>query len=146
MAEDPLSDREVVVMELQVRYEYLTSLLGVNPTARNIFRILHMNNKGWSISGLARECNVARSTVRAVIDRNRHNGIIAFENGLIYITHKGSTGLIRIQRETFRIAFGQQVGFSVSVIKILRNLTDLKIDFRASTVCFDKSLPDFING
>lgn len=133
-------------MELQIRYEFLTSLLGVNPTARSVFRVLHMDNRGWSISGMSRKVNVARSTVRAIVQRNEKNGTIQIEDDLIYATPTGSDILIQVQRETFRIALGQQEGFSADTISIFRDLAGFKIDARCSTICFQKDLPDFITG
>lgn len=146
MAQKPLSDRERVVMQLQSRYEFATSLLGVNPVARRMFRAMHLDNSGWNVSALSRAVNSARSTVRGVIKRNVAVGTLRFEHGLAFITPLGSELLIQIQRETFRIAFGQQVGFSANIIAIFRDVAGVKIDHRASTVCFPNDLPDFIYG
>lgn len=137
---DPFSDRERIIAEFQKRYDIATRLLGAHGGGRLIYKILHLDPSGWPVSAIANEATMSENTVRRVVSRNERIRYMFIEDGRVYLTSQGTKALIQVERETWRIAVGEQTGFSRRLIRKYAEIGLIKNGSKAATIRFD-SLP-----
>lgn len=144
--EEPLTESECGVLRLRLRYDRATLALGVQPAARAVFWSLFFHDgDGWSGADLVRYTGRSRSAVFSALKRNLRAGYVEQKDGRYFISEMGRIALVRIHRETWRIATGRQVGFSPEVIRMFRDFGEIKVRPEASTISFKDNLPEIID-
>jgi DNA-binding MarR family transcriptional regulator len=144
--EPPLSGNEQALIRLRWRYGRATRALGVNRDARSIYWLLHLEKGCWPLQALAREVGITQSTTNRICKRNEAAGYFKHCKREGYcITEMGSDVLLRVHRETLRIACGGQIGFSPEVIKLYRDLGFRNVSPDAVRISFPQNLPFFFD-
>lgn len=138
--EPELTDVERGVLAVQVRYDYCHQIIGLRRNTGNIYRILELYGSATKHM-LAETTGHSWGTIDGIVSRNIHSGFLAEEDGEVFITKSGRGFLARVHRETIKIAYGQQVGYSDQLIRALGEITRGKIPSEAAEISFEKNLP-----
>ena len=109
------SERESLLM--RSRYDRAIRALGIIQSLYAIMSVLYLEGGMWSVTALSDFTNVPRRTASNDLKRNLKWGLAGKKNGLYFITPQGSEILANVHTETMKIIRGEQVGYSVRMLR-----------------------------